>query len=67
MFNVSDATVVKCHGFVVHKNFKELPHAIESIRSTDMDTHYQGSIFAYCGGYALLWWVIMLDVVGYYA
>ncbi len=24
-------------------------------------------IFAYCSGYALLWWVIMLDVVGYYA
>ncbi len=50
-------------------------HASESIRITVVDIHttvgvyfvYCGGVFAYCGGEVLLWWVMMLNVVGYYA
>ncbi len=52
-------------------------HASESISTYVVDTQYFDGIFcvlrtvvvffAYCGGYALLWWVVMLDVVGYNA
>ncbi len=44
------------------------------LRTTVVDTHWCGGIFcllcvffAYYGEYALLLWVIMLDVVRYYA
>ncbi len=35
----------------------------ESVSTTVMDRYSCGGVFAYCGGWALLWWVILLDVV----